>query len=64
MMNSRFEEELKAEQKARSVMSGALQNHQNLIDFKLGDAQMSYIQYVIQEQNVDLFKQIMATVEG
>lgn len=35
-----------------------------LIDVKLGDAQMTYLQCVIQEGNLVLFKQIMASEAG
>lgn len=36
----------------------------HMVDVKLGDAQMTYIQCVIQEGNITLFKQILAEDEG
>ena len=35
-----------------------------LIDVKLGDAQMTYLQCVIQEVNLPLFKQIITSEAG
>ena len=36
----------------------------HMVDVKLGDAQMTYIQCVIQEGNITLFKQMLAEEEG
>ena len=36
----------------------------HMVNVKLGDAQMTYIQCVIQEGNITLFKQILAEEEG
>ena len=35
-----------------------------MIDVKLGDAQMTYIQFIIQEGNHFLFKQVLQTPTG
>ena len=45
-------------------MSKQMVPEMHLVDVKLGDAQMTYIQCVIQEGNIALFKQIMAMEEG
>jgi len=36
----------------------------HLKDVKLGDSIMSYVQYVIQAGNIELFKEILVTNEG
>ena len=52
------------QQQKNKKVSSQMVPEMHMVDVKLGDAQMTYIQCVIQEGNLNLFKQIMAQEEG
>ena len=58
------DEALKVQEQQRKKNKRTLCPQLQVVDIKLGNTLMSYVQFVIQTGNIELFKEILATEDG